>query len=215
MPPSKPRTWSDGLDNLGENFIRLGTALKAIESAPESTETDTAFAGAVGQLADRFGVAFRQAQPVLVASERSFLDLVPSGEAARLPLAVGEEHPEHARTLVHEGILAAREIVSLLDRVLSAGTENPAVTRQLLEGSLRSLAESSSTVGWELKAVCHEYLSEEELAGGPPATIEGLGPGSVGLIHEMASAARRVRSARREWYRVYHRLTAATGDRRP
>ena len=210
MSSARSRTWTDGLDNLGENLIRLSTALKSVEESAGSSATDASYVAGTGQLGERFGLAFRQAHPVLVSGEKAFLDLVPSGPAASLPSPTGDENPQQAHTLVHEAILASQEIVSLLERMARAGALDAAITRKILQSSLHQFAETTASVGWELKAVCHEYLAEVSLLGGAPATIEDLGPGAAGIVNDMAGAARRLRAARREWFRTDHRLAAAT-----
>ncbi len=210
MPP-KARTWTDGLDNLGENLIRLSSALKTLETTPTTLSSDTAFASAIGQAAAGYARAFRQTRPVLVAVEKPFLGLVPSGPDDDLPEGADAEDLQQAHTLLHEGILASQEIVSLLERAQRASETAPAATRQILEPALAGLADSTGGAGWELRTVCHEYQAEVRLYGTPPTRLGDIGPGARGLLRDMAGAARRLRAARREWFRIDQRLAAATG----
>jgi hypothetical protein len=211
MPPAKARPWNEGLDNFGENLIRLGAGLKSIEESPSATGSDANFAAAIAQAAGGFRLAFRQALPVLTRGERAFLQLVPISEGAELSVHPREDSPQHAHTLVHESVLACVEVLSLLERIEYASTAQPGGARQVLQGSLSALAESTTTTGWEIRTICHEYASEVKLSGADPANLEDLGPGAVGLIHDMAVAAHRLRTVRREWYRVEQRLAAAVG----
>lgn len=197
---------------MGENLIRLAAALKALEETPSAAPTDAAFGAAVGQLARQFALAFRQAHPVLVASEESFLDFVrPDLPGEILPNAAGE-NPRQAPTLVHEGILASQELVALLERLNEAAQTNAAATRQFVQASLEKLVEMATSTGWDLKGVCHEYLSEAKLAGRPPALLDYMGPGMAGLVNDMAGAARRLRSARNAWYRTGQTLAGLIGS---
>lgn len=210
MPP-KTRTWIEGLDNFGENLIRLGAALKGLEESPGTVSTDEGFRSAIGRLASSFGLAFRQAHPVLAVGEATFLALVPSDATGSLPNLAGREDPQQAHTLVHEAILGSRGTVILLDRIARAAQANPAATRQVVQPSLQALAETTTGVGWELRAVCHEFRSEVDIVGKSLMTIKDLGPGLRGLVHDMASAARQLRAARRGWFIVDQRLAASTG----
>jgi hypothetical protein len=213
VPPTKARPWNEGLDNFGENLIRLGASLKAIQDSPSATGSDANFAAAVAQAATGFRLAFRQALPVLTRGERAFLQLVPTSEGMELSTHPREDSPQHAHTLVHEGVLACVEVLSLLERIDSASTTQPGGTRQVLQSALNPLSESTTSAGWEIRTICHEFASEVKLSGLEPANLEDLGPGAVGLIHDMAVAAHHLRTARREWYRVEQRLAAAVGAR--
>jgi hypothetical protein len=213
-----PRTWTKGLDNLGENLIRLGAALKSIEEAPGVKSDDTSFANALGQTATAFRVAFRQALPVLSESEPEFLREVPENPALPTPREKEEENLGRAHSLLHESILGSLEIVALLERLSQSERADPATTRQVMQGSLHQLAESTTSVGWELRSVCHEYASEARLTAVEAFTVGDLEPGAYALMHDMAGAARRMRAARRDWFRVEQHLAAATGShalRRP
>jgi hypothetical protein len=212
MPPVKARPWNEGLDNFGENLIRLGAGLKSIQESPSATGSDANFAAAVAQAATGFRLAFRQALPVLTRGERAFLQLVPISEGTELTAHPREDSPQHAHTLVHEGVLACVEVLSLLERIDYASTTQPGSARQVLQGSLAALAESTTAVGWEIRTICHEFASEVKLSGVDPANLEDLGPGAVGLIHDMAVAAHHLRAVRREWYRVDQRLVAAVAS---
>jgi hypothetical protein len=213
VPAAKPRPWNEGMDNLGENLVRLGTALKAIEGSPSTSSTDASFAASMEQVVTGYRVAFRQTLPVLVRSERSFLHLVPASLAAELSTHPREDSPQHAHTFLHEGILACQEIASLLDRVDRSCQAQPGDTRLVLQSSLAPLSDSTASVGWEIRTICHEYESEVQLAGIEPEALDDFGAGSVGMIHDLAAAAHHLRSARREWFRVEQRLAAAVGGR--
>jgi hypothetical protein len=187
--------------------------LKSIQESPSATGSDANFAAATAQAATGFRLAFRQALPVLIRGERAFQQLVPASDGSELTAHTREDSPQHAHTLVHEGVLACGEVLSLLEQIDSASTLQPAGARQVLQGSLVKLAESTSSAGWEIRTVCHEFASEVKLSGLDPANLEDLGPGAVGLIHDMAVAAHHLRTARREWYQVEQRLAAAVGIR--
>lgn len=201
----------DGLDNLGENLIRLATSLKTLEESPVTTTSDFAFAEATGKLAEAYDRAFRQTHPVLVSSEDVFIELVADTESQSWVPGLSEERPHQAGSLVHEAILSSQEIVSLLARIAQAGRIHASMTRRLLEPSLPPFTESASVIGWELKGICHEYRAEVKLLGHAPASLKDLGAGARALATDMVDAASRLRSARREWFRIDHRLAAATG----
>lgn len=222
MPPAKSRPWDEGLDNFGENLVRLGTALKAISEPPAGTASDYGFWSTVGSTSAGFLVAFRQALPVLTRGERSFLQLVPTSEAAELYSHPREDSPQHAHTLLHEGVLACHEILSLLERINQTTGASPSGLREAMQTLIAELAESANAAGWEVRNVCHEFAAEVKLAGAEPANLEDLGPGAVGLIHDMAAAAHRLRRERRQWFRIEQRLklttespTGAAGSRAP
>lgn len=211
MAPARARTWVDGLDNLGENLIRLATSVRTIEDTPAALASDAAFAVSMGQMVSGFETAFRQAVPVLVGDEKSFLRLIPMGMASGAGSGDDSASPRQAQTLVHEGILGCQEIASLLGRVAGAAEADPAVTRQILQAALRQLSDSTAATGWDLRAVCHEYQSEVRLSGSVPMVLADLGPGAHSLMNDMARAATKMRGARREWYRLNQRLAAAIG----
>jgi hypothetical protein len=214
LPTAKARPWNEGLDNFGENLIRLGSGLRAIQESPSATGSDANFAAAVAQVATGFRLAFRQALPVLTRGEQAFLQLVPISEGTELSVHPREDSPQHAHTLVHEGVLACVEVLSLLGRIDSVSSTQPGSARQVLQGSLAALAESTTAAGWEIRTICHEFASEVKLSGADPANLEDLGPGAVGLIHDMAVAAHHLRAVRREWYRVEQRLAGAVAASR-
>ncbi len=211
MPAPKARTWVDGLDNLGENLIRLATGFEGLDRSAAAVPDDVQFARSLSEIASGFRVAFRQAQPVLLNEEANFLSLVPAAPETSLAAAAPGDDVRRAHTLVHEGVLAAHGMLSLLDGFLRSGSSQPAALRRTIQPALRSLAESSSVVGWELRAVCHEYRTEVRLAGESPETLTDLTPGWVGLIHDMSATARRLRLSRREWFRTNRQLASASG----
>ena len=210
MPTTPTRSWAEGLENFGENLIRLGSAVKSLEESWGAPGADPEFDSSTAQLAIAYARAFRMAQPVLLTGEESFLALVPAELPAQFAPANPESHPPQAHTVVHEAILGAQEIVALMDRLAQAETSDPSGTRQVLRGHLGPLADSTAAVGWELKAVCHEYRNEVNLAGAPPTSLLDFGPGAIGLVADMARAANHLRRARREWYRLEQRIGAAT-----
>jgi hypothetical protein len=211
VPTPSNRTWVDGLDNLGENLVRLSTALKGLEETPAAMASDATFAEATGSLAEAFALAFRQAHPVLVSTEDSFVLLTAESAPQTWAADVGEESPHQAGALVHEAILCSQEIVSLLVRIAQAGRLNAGLTRRLLQPALPKLADSASVIGWELKGICHEFQAEVKLLRTPPVTLKDLGAGARALARDMADAAGRLRTLRKDWFRTDHRLTAATG----
>ncbi|MGD0250233.1 MAG: hypothetical protein ABSB97_05030 [Thermoplasmata archaeon] len=177
--------------------------------------TDASFAASIGQASTGFRLAFRQALPVLVRGEASFLRLFPTGTTTELSSHSREDSPQHAHTLVHEGVLACQEMLNLLERIDRTSDIQPGGTRRVLQGSLATLSESTASVGWELRTICHEYTSELKLSGIEPSDLEDLGPGAVGLIHEMAVAAHHLRGERRAWFRIEQRLATAAGTGSP
>ncbi len=211
MPTPPARSWPEGLENFGENLIRLGSAVKALEESWTAPGTDSEFDASTAQLASAYARAFRMAQPVLLTGEESFLALVPPEPPASLSPSDPETHLRQAHTVVHEAILGAQEIVTLMDRLAESETTDASGTRQVLHGHLGTLSESTTAVGWELKALCHEYQNEVTLAGAPPTSLLDFGPGAVGLVADMARAANHLRRARREWYRLEQRLGSARG----
>lgn len=211
MSTPSTRSWLEGLENLGENLIRLGSAVKSLEESGGAPGADSGFGSSTAQLASAYARAFRMAQPVLLTGEESFLALVPAELPAPFAPAGPEVNPQQAHTVVHEAILGAQEIVALMDRLAQAETSDPAGTRQILHGHLGPLADSTTAVGWELKAVCHEYRNEVTLAGAPPKSLLELRPGAIGLVADLARAAHHLRRARREWYRLEQRIGTARG----
>lgn len=191
--------------------MRLATSLKTLEETPSAVSNDLAFAGVIGKLAEAFGRAFRQAHPVLVASEGAFVALVAEEGPKEGVMAPSEETSRQAGALVHEAVLCSQEIASLLGRFLRAGRINPPMARRLLEPSLPPFAESLSAIGWELKGICHEYLAEVKLLGQEPTHLRDLPTGARALTHDMADVAGKLRAARKDWFRIDHRLASATG----
>ena len=214
MAAPRTRTWTEGLENLGENLMRLSSAVQPLRVSLESPAPDAQSGPSISQLAGAYAKAFRMAPPVLRSGEAAFLALVPAELPNLAYAAPGEVPPQQAHTLIHEAILGAQEMVSLLDRLAESEGADPTGTLTALRGLLPSLAESAAAVGWELKAVCHEFESEVKLAGGSPASLPELGPGAVGLITDLAQAARNLRVARREWYRLEQQLAAFLGSAR-
>ena len=211
VPAPPVRSWPEGLENFGENLIRLGSAVKSLEESWATPGADSEFDSSTAQLASAYARAFRMAQPVLLSGEESFLALVPAELPAPLYAPDPETNLRQAHTAVHEAILGAQEIVALMDRLTEAETSDPSGTREVLHGHLGTLSDSTTAVGWELKAVCHEYRSEVALAGAPPTSLFDFGPGAVGLVVDLARAANHLRKARREWYRLEQRLRSARG----
>lgn len=214
MPAAKTRNWNDVLDNLGENLIRLGTSLSALGEGPGSPTTDAIFSQAMERAASGFRLAFRQARPALAAGEKVFLQLVrASTEELAASHSIGEANQvARAHTLVREGVLVCQEMVTLLNTVEHAAQTDPEPIRRTFAPSLRTLAESTASAGWELRTVCHEYSAELRLAETSGITVKELIPASMGLLHDMASAAESLRGARREWFRVGQRLAVALGE---
>ena len=211
MPTPPVRSWPEGLENFGENLIRLGSAVKSLEESWAAPGADSEFDSSTAQLASAYARAFRMAQPVLLTGEQSFLALVPAELPTPLSPTDSETNLRQAHTVVHEAILGAQEIVALMDRLTEAETNDPSGTREILHGHLGTLSDSTTAVGWELKSVCHEFRSEVALAGAPPTSLFDFGPGAVGLVVDMARAANHLRRARREWFRLEQRLRSAQG----
>lgn|GEM_PF-3554468 len=219
MPTAKNRSWHDILDNLGENLIRLGTSLTALAESPTAPASDAAFAPAMERIASGFRLAFRQARPLLTSGQKVFLQLARASteELGSGPARVESGPIARAHTLVHEGILVCQEMVAVLNSVEQAAQTDPETTRQTFAPSLSHLAECTASAGWELRTICHEYVSEVRLAEVAGVAVKELVPASMGLLHDMAGAADSLRTARREWFRVGQRLTAALNaeSRRP
>ena len=212
MTSSEPsRTWTEALDNLGENLIRLGSSFRAREEKAGGLASDEEIVTAIGPLASKYAAAFGQTQSVLATTEKHFLKLRPSGEDDAASPAGGEVSPQKAETLVHEAILSTQEIISLLDHIARAGQIDAARTREVLQPSLHEFSDSAVTVGWELRTICHEFSAEAKLVGSVPSRLEDLGHGAALLTHEMVSAARLLRSTRKAWFRIDQRLTALIG----
>lgn len=202
------RSWNEALDNLGENLVRLGSSLRAHEDKPGGLSSDEEIVTTLGPLAAKFAAAFRQAQPILEYTERFFLRLEPSGPGTKPPTADTETLLRDADTLVHEAILSAREIVSFLDRLVEVSRVDAGRTRRILQPILHQFSDSVVNVGWELRTVCHEFSSEVNLTGSPPAHLEELGVGATVLTRDMVSTARQLRSSRKLWFRTEQRLAA-------
>lgn len=211
MARTKARGWLGGLDNLGNNLIRLGSSLKSLERDSVTLRIDTAFAASVRQLGQLFSPAFRQAYQVLLANEEAFVSVATYSSPGTPPKTEEGSHPEQARTLVHEAILGARELVLFLSRVQRAVSVDATMGRQILQESLHSLGGSLVSTGWAVRHVCQEYDAELGLLGHAPGNLGEFGPGAVGLVHDMGRTARQLRSARREWFVVDQRIAAALG----
>lgn len=216
MPTVKTRSWNEVLDNLGENLIRLGTSLTALAENPAAPTNDAAFAQAMEKAATGFRLAFRQARPALASGQSVFLQLTRASieELAASHTVSSTEQVGRAHTLVHEGVLVCQEMVALLNLIEQGSQTDPERTRRAFSPSLRHLAEVTASSGWDLRSVCHEYEAEVRLAesGG---TGKDLIPASMGLLHDMASAADGLRQSRREWFRVGQRLATALGAEPP
>lgn len=214
MPPAKGRSWDDVLDNLGENLIRLGTSLSALSEAPVAPSSDGAFAQSMEQIASGFRLAFRQARPILTTGEKGYVSLVRASleELEATQVAGDASQLARAHTLVHEGVLVCQEMVTLLNSVEHGAQTDPERTRRTFQPSLRHLAETTASAGWELRTVCHEYAAEVHLTEANGLTVKELVPASMGLLHDMAIAAHSLRVARREWFRVGQRLAVALGE---
>lgn len=215
MPAAKSRNWSDVLDNLGENLIRLGTSLSVLSEARSPPEYESTYAQALEKIATGFRLAFRQARPALASQEKVYLQYVRASvdeiAASHGTYGGGERDPAVAHTLVHEGVLVCQEMVTLLNLIEQGAQLEPDRIRHTFATSAHGLSETTASAGWELRAVCHEHDAETRLAeaGGPS---KELIPASMGLLHDMAQAARTLRSARREWFRVGQRISSALGS---
>lgn len=213
MPAAKTKPWNVVLDNLGENLIRLGTSLSALAEAPPATTSEATFAQGMEKTASGFRLAFRQARPALAAGERVFLQFVRASLEELLTSHSVSESEEVARahTLVHEGVLVCQEMVMALNQVEHAAQTDPQGVRRTFAPSLRVLAETTASAGWEVRTVCHEYAAEVHLSETKPSGVKELVLASMGLLYDMTAAAGSLRSARREWFRVGERLAATLG----
>jgi hypothetical protein len=214
VPLAKNRSWNDVLDNLGENLVRLGTSLTALSENSSAPPNDVAFSQSMERIATGFRLAFRQARPALDASEKPFRQLTRASieELVATQGAAGAEQIGRAHTLVHEGILVCHEMVTLLNLIEHASQTDPEKTRRTFTPSLRHLAETTASSGWELRTICHEFESERGLAPRDGAATKGaIEPVSMGLLHDMAIGAHGLRVARREWFRAGQRLAVTLG----
>ncbi len=213
VPPARTRSWNDVLDNLGENLIRLGTSLSVLADTPANAASEATFIQSMERIATGFRLAFRQARPALVAGEAVFVQLTKMSvdELATVHSVSATEKLGGAHTLVHEGVLVCQEMVALLNLIEQGAQTEPERTRQTFLSSLRALAEVTASSGWDLRNVSHEYEAESRLTEGRGGTPRPVATASMGLLHDMAEAARGLRAARREWFRIGQRLSSVLG----
>ena len=211
MTTEKQRTWQEGLENLGENLVRLGSALRAIQQSQGTLDEEAPSSVAVAQLSATFGLALRQARAVLISNEASFLALMRPSTPTMVSGALQAGELELARSLVREGIHGAQQLVTLLERIGKAAPTDSALVSSILTSSLEHLGDTVGAAGWQLVGVCHEFQAELSLLASPPASVGDLGPGGGALLNDMTSAVRELRASRRFWFRVDHQIASATG----
>lgn len=209
MTPATSPTWTDSLDNFGENLIRFSTSLKALEDPPAGGEADDDLVRQARDVAEAFVPAFRATPGLLVASEPTFLTLLDVAISDADRAGKVETNPIRADSLVHEAILGSQELTALLERIAVSELRDPSIIAQIIEPAFHDLVDSTATVGWELKALCHDYRAEVKLAGVTPTRLEELGHGTRPLVHDMAALARQLRRTRQFWYRLGYRLKSA------
>ena len=204
MPAQKRREWDEVLDNLGENLIRVGTALKGLADPSAAKSDDAQYHQIVQGISSAFELAFKQAEPALLSNEGDFAVLLQTsgGSDLRIVAAEGQSPHTYAFTLLREGRLACREARALLQDLVHSSELNPGVARAYLQPLLQSIPLSTEAVGWELRAVCNEYESEIELGRPERSRAKEAVPISIGLVRDMAAAAGRLRAVRKEWFRL-------------
>jgi len=217
MPAQKRREWDEVLDNLGENLIRVGTALRGLVEPSAVKSDDAQYYGIVQGIASAFELAFKQAEPALLSNEGDFAVLLQASGGSDLQLSVADDHSPHtyAFTLLREGRLACREVRALLQDLVHSAEMNAAVTRAYLQPLLQSVPQSTEAVGWELRAVCNEYDSEVELGRPERSRQKEAVPISIGLVRDMAAASNRLRTVRKEWFRLREGLVRTVERAKP
>jgi hypothetical protein len=204
VPAQKRREWDEVVDNLGENLIRVGTALKGLLDPSAVKSDDAHYYEMVQGIASAFELAFKQAEPALQSNEGDFTVLLQASGASDLRLSAADDHSPHtyASALLREGRLACREARSLLQDLVHSAEMNAKATRAYLHPLLQSVPQNTESVGWELRAVCNEYDSELELGRPERSHSKEAIPISIGLVRDMAAASNRLRTVRKEWFRL-------------
>jgi len=217
MPGQKRREWDEVLDNLGENLIRVGTALKGLAEPSAAKSDDAQYYEIVQGIASAFEVAFKQAEPALQSNEGDFAVLLQASGGSDLRLSTPDDHSPHtyAFSLLREGRLACREARALLEDLVHSAEMNVGVTRAYLQPLLQSIPQATETVGWELRAVCNEYDSEIDLGRPERSRQKEPVPISIGLVRDMAAAANRLRAVRKEWFRLREGLVRTVERSKP
>jgi hypothetical protein len=211
VPVQKRREWDEVLDNLGENLIRVGTALKGLAEPSAVKSDDGHYQEIVQGIASAFEIAFKQAEPALQSNEGDFAILLQASGASDPGHSAGAEQPPHpyAFSLLREGRLVCREARALLQDLVHSAEMNAQLMRAYLQPMLQSVPLSTESVGWELRAVCNEFDSEIELGTPERARPKETVPISIGLVRDMAAAASRLRTVRKEWFRLREGLVRA------
>jgi hypothetical protein len=217
VPAQKQREWDEVLDNLGENLIRVGTALKGL-AEPSAAKADEAhYYETVQGIASAFELAFKQAEPALHSNEGDFAVLLQASGGSDLQVTGADDRNPFAfaSTLLREGRLACREARALLEDLVHSAELNPGVTRAFLQPVLQSIPQTTESVGWELRAVCNEYDSELDMGKPERSRPKQAVPLSIGLVRDMASAANRLRAVRKEWFRLREGLVRTVERSKP
>lgn len=217
MPTQKRREWNEVLDNLGENLIRVGTALKGLAEPSVAKSDDAQYFEVVQGIASAFEVAFKQAEPALQSSEGDFSVLLQASGGSDLKLSMGDEHGPHAYavSLLREGRLACREARALLQDLVRSAEMDARVTRAYLQPALQAVPQGTEMVGWELRAICNEFDSETDSGKPERSHPKEAVPLSIGLVRDMATAATRLRSVRKDWFRLREGLVHTVERSRP
>jgi hypothetical protein len=204
VPTPKRREWDEVIDNLGENLIRLGSALKGLAEPSAVKSDDPHYSEIIQGIASAFEVAFKQAEPALQANEGDFAVLLQASGGSELKVSEGDEHSPHtyAPSLLREGRLVCREAQSLLQDLVQSAEVNPRATRAFVQPLLQFVPLSTETVGWELRAICNEFDSELALARSERPRSKEVVPLSIGLVRDIATVANRLRTLRKEWFRL-------------
>jgi hypothetical protein len=217
VPAPKRREWDEVLNNLGENLIRLGTALQGLLEPTGVKYDDARFYEITQGIASAFELAFKQAEPALHSSEGDFAALLQASGGTDLKLAPTDEHSPHpyASGLLREGRLVCREARALLQDLVRSAEMNARVTRAYLQPLLMTLPHTTESVGWELRAICNEFESEIDIGRPERSRQKEAVPISIGLVRDMATAAGRLRTIRKEWFRLREGLVRTVERSKP
>jgi hypothetical protein len=217
VPSQKQREWNEVLDNLGENLIRVGTALKGLAEPSAAKSDDAHYYEIVQGIASAFELAFKQAEPALHSTEGDFAVLLQTSGGSNLQITGPDDHSPYAyaSTLLREGRLACREARALLEDLVHSAELNAGATRTFLQPVLQSVPQNTESVGWELRAVCNEYDSEIDMGKPDRSRPKEAIPLSIGLVRDMAAAANRLRAVRKDWFRLREGLVRTVERSKP
>jgi hypothetical protein len=217
VPAPKRREWDEVIDNLGENLIRLGTALQGLAEPSPVKYDDARYYEITQGIASAFELAFKQAEPALQSNEGDFAVLLQASGGSDLKLSATDEHNPHmyAPSLLREGRLVCREARALLQDLVHSAEMNARVARAYLQPWLLTVPHSTEAMGWELRAICNEFESEIEIGRPERSRQKEAVPISIGLVRDMATASGRLRTIRKEWFRLREGLVRTVERSKP